>query len=55
MKINRPEFARAVVDVVRAAQAVDRVCLGSFGTRVLREARAVEPAIATSASHEEVR
>ena len=48
-------MARAGVDVVRAAGAVGRVCLGSFGTRVLRAARALEPAIATSASREEVR
>ena len=38
-----------MVDVVRRADAVDRVCLGSFGRRVLRAARAIEPAIATSA------
>jgi glycerophosphoryl diester phosphodiesterase len=31
------------------------VCLGAFGRRVLREARAIEPAIATSAAGEEVR
>ena len=35
MKVNSAEFAAAVVDVVRAADAVDRVCLGSFGRRVL--------------------
>lgn len=55
MKLNSPAFARAVVDVVRAAAAVDRVCLGAFGFRVLREVRSLEPAIATSASREEVR
>jgi glycerophosphoryl diester phosphodiesterase len=31
------------------------VCLGGFGRRVLREARAIEPRIATSAAREEVR
>jgi glycerophosphoryl diester phosphodiesterase len=55
MKVNRADFARAVVDAVRRADAVERVCLGSFGGRVLRAARALEPAIATSAGHEEVR
>ncbi len=34
MKINSAEFAAAVVEVVRSADAVDRVCLGSFGRRV---------------------
>ena len=55
LKVNSAELARAVVDVVRKHQAVARVCLGSFGTRVLRAARAIEPALATSAAREEVR
>jgi len=55
LKVNSAELAREVVDVVRRADAVERVCLGSFGTRVLRAARALEPAIATSAAREEVR
>ena len=55
MKVNRPELAAAVVDVVRRAGAVERVCLGSFGWRVLRAARAIEPRLATSAAREEVR
>ena len=55
MKMNRPELAAATIDVVRRAGAVDRVCLGSFGLRVLRAARAIEPAIATSGAREEVR
>lgn len=55
LKVNSEELAKAVVDVVRRADAVDRVCLGSFGLRVLRAARALEPAIATSAAREEVR
>ena len=53
--MNREELARAAVDVVRKADAVDRVCFGSFRRRVLRSVRALEPAIATSASFEEVR
>ena len=55
LKTNSVELATAVVKVVREADAVDRVCLGSFGRRALRMARAIEPAIATSAAREEVR
>jgi glycerophosphoryl diester phosphodiesterase len=45
--------ARAVVDAVRAADAVNRVCVGSFSVPTLRAVRAIEPAIATSAGREE--
>jgi len=55
MKVNTAELAAGTVAVVRSAGAVDRVCLGSFGRRVLRAARAIEPAIATSGAREEVR
>jgi glycerophosphoryl diester phosphodiesterase len=55
MKVNSPELAAATVAAIRRADAVDRVCLGSFGLRVLRAARALEPALATSAAREEVR
>jgi glycerophosphoryl diester phosphodiesterase len=55
LKLNSPILALAVVDAVRRAGAVERVCLGAFGRRVLGVARAAEPAIATSASREEVR
>jgi glycerophosphoryl diester phosphodiesterase len=55
LKMNRAALAAAAVDVVRRAGAVDRVCFGSFGTRVLRAVRALEPAVATSAAREEVR
>ncbi|MBI3490999.1 MAG: glycerophosphodiester phosphodiesterase [Acidobacteria bacterium] len=55
MKSNTVELAHATVDVVRLADAVDRVCLGSFGRRVLNGVRRIEPAIATSAAREEVR
>jgi glycerophosphoryl diester phosphodiesterase len=55
MKVNTAPLAAATVDVIRRADAVDRVCLGSFGLRVLRAARAIEPAIATSGAREEVR
>ena len=55
LKVNDPALARAVVNDVRQAHAIDRVCLGSFGLRVLREARRLEPRLATSAAREEVR
>jgi glycerophosphoryl diester phosphodiesterase len=55
MKVNTAALAAATVEVVRQADAVDRVCLGSFGLRVLRAARALAPAIATSGAREEVR
>lgn len=55
LKVNHADLARAVVGVVREADAIERVCLGSFGWLVLREARHLEPALATSASREEVR
>jgi glycerophosphoryl diester phosphodiesterase len=55
LKVNHPECARAVVEVVTAADAVDRVCVGSFGRRVLHEVRRLEPGLATSAAKEEVR
>jgi glycerophosphoryl diester phosphodiesterase len=55
MKVNTAEMARAVVDEVEKARAGDRVCLGSFGARVLRAARTFDPDLATSAGREEVR
>jgi glycerophosphoryl diester phosphodiesterase len=55
MKMNRRELAARTIDVVRRAGALERVCLGSFGLRALRAARAIEPRIATSAAREEVR
>ena len=55
LKGDRAELARATVDAVRGAGAIDRVCLGAFRARVLRAARAFEPALATSASGSEVR
>jgi glycerophosphoryl diester phosphodiesterase len=55
MKVNRAELAAATLDVIRRADSVERVCLGSFGWRVLHAARALEPRVATSAAREEVR
>jgi glycerophosphoryl diester phosphodiesterase len=55
LKLNDAALAQRTIDAVRAADAVDRVAIGSFGTRVLRAARAYEPRIATGASREETR
>lgn len=55
LKVNEPELARRTIDVIRRADAVDRVALGSFHWRVLHAARSYEPAIATGASREETR
>ena len=55
LKVNTAELARATVEVLRRARAQDRVCLGSFGLRAIRAARAFEPAVTTSAAREEVR
>jgi glycerophosphoryl diester phosphodiesterase len=55
LKLNVAALAAAVVEVVRRADAVDRVCVGSFDLRVLHAARTLEPALATSAARQEVR
>jgi glycerophosphoryl diester phosphodiesterase len=55
MKVNSAALAAVTVDAIRRAGAVERVCLGSFGWRVLHAARALEPRVATSAAREEVR
>jgi len=55
LKENAKRLARAAVAVILRAGAADRVCVGSFGLRALREVRAASPSIATSAAREEVR
>jgi glycerophosphoryl diester phosphodiesterase len=55
LKVNDPELARRTIDDVRAAGALNRVALGSFGGRVLRAARAYEPRLPTGAAREETR
>jgi glycerophosphoryl diester phosphodiesterase len=55
MKENAVSLVRATLDVVRKANAMGRVCLGSFGLRAIRAARTLEPAVATSAAKQEVR
>jgi glycerophosphoryl diester phosphodiesterase len=55
LKVNDPVLAHKTIDEVRAAGALQRVALGSFGRRVLRAARIYEPRIVTGASREETR
>ena len=55
LKENNPALAHRAIDAIRAADAVERSALGSFGTRVLRAARAYEPRIPTGASRDETR
>lgn len=55
LKLNSRSLAQAALAEVRAADAHDRVCFGSFGLRVLRAVRALDPEVATSAAREEVR
>ena len=55
LKVNDPALAHRTIDEVRAAGALERVALGSFGRRVLTAARAYDPPILTGASREETR
>ena len=55
LKDGGEPLARATVEAVRGADAVDRVCIGSNWLRGLRVVRTLEPAVATSAARDEVR
>jgi glycerophosphoryl diester phosphodiesterase len=55
LKTPNPALARATVEEIRAARALDRVALGSFYYRALREVRELEPRLATGAAQEETR
>ena len=55
LKERGTELARAVVDDVRRANAIGRVCLGSFSVTALRAARAAAPRLMTSGARFEVR
>ena len=55
LKGSDPEVARRAVQVVRAAGALSRVCVGGFSDAVLREARAQGDDVTTSAAKEEIR
>jgi glycerophosphoryl diester phosphodiesterase len=53
IKTTSPKAPQAVVDAVRSATALGRVCVGSFNVDTLRAVRAIEPTLATSASRPE--
>jgi len=55
LKTADPALARITVDEIRAAQAIERVTVGSFSYRAVREIRRLEPKIATGAAREETR
>ena len=55
LKERGSELARAVVGDVRRANAIGRVCLGSFSVTALRAARAAAPDIMTSGARFDVR
>lgn len=55
IKDEDPRLVRATLDVLRAAGALDRTCLGSFRAPVLQLVRSLEPAVATGAGVDEVR
>ncbi len=55
IKVDTPDLARATVDTVTRAGALDRVILGSFHREVLDEARAYAPRVRTGAAMDDVR
>ena len=55
LKEQGAALARTVIEEVRRAQAVERVCLGSFSAGALRAARAIDPQVATSGGRMDVR
>jgi glycerophosphoryl diester phosphodiesterase len=54
MKEDTAAMAEATVSVLRETGALGRVCLGSFGEKVLRHARRLAPEAATGGSRGEV-
>lgn len=55
MKGGEPDLARAVGAAIRRAEAVERICVGSFYQQSIDTLRAEHPEIVTSASQEEAR
>jgi glycerophosphoryl diester phosphodiesterase len=55
LKQGDPQLARAVADVVRRTDAVDRVCVGSFHRLAVQTMRSEAPEISTSACEPEAR
>lgn len=55
MKADSVDLGERVVDEVRRADAVDRVCVAGFGSTAVRAARSALPGLASSACTPEVR
>jgi glycerophosphoryl diester phosphodiesterase len=55
MKGGEPDLARAVGASIRRADAVDRICVGSYYQKSIDTLRAEHPEVVTSASQEEAR
>jgi glycerophosphoryl diester phosphodiesterase len=55
MKVDSEAMGRALVDEIRAADAVEWTCAAGFGCRATRAVRALLPELATSACRDEVR
>jgi len=55
IKVGTVHAARAVVDAVRDAGALEHVCIGSFSLAALAEVRKIEPRLPTSAARPEGR
>jgi len=55
MKDGHPALARAVAEVLQRTGAIERACVGSYYRRGLEVLRSEYPAVATSASENEVR
>lgn len=55
MKGGQPELARAVAASIRKADAIDRICVGSFHQSSIDTIRAEHADVITSASQEEAR
>lgn len=55
MKVDAEAMGRALVDEIRAADAVGWTCAAGFGCRATRTVRALLPELATSACSDEVR
>ena len=55
MKVDSAAMGQAVVDDIRAAGAIDRVCAAGYGQHSIDAVRAALPELATSASHAEAR
>lgn len=50
IKTPSPKAPHAVVELIRSAEAIERVCVGSFNFETLHAVRQIEAALATSAS-----